>query len=325
MQRTLLNLSYDQQPINELSLKNLDMEKIHGVFKKVGRKSDEQKMRSLGILAETAKGAVPSIGGMILFGKGEDVARLLSDAKVRCARFLGIDKVNILDQYDVEGTILDAVQQVPKFIGRNTRLTAEFTRMQRRDIPEYSPVAVREVLINALVHCDYSISGTSVQVAVFEDRLEIQNPGMLPFGFTIEDLKSGVSRVRNRVIARVFSELRLIEAWGSGYKRVVEACLSEGYPEPKWEELGTAIRVTLFPHPQSQLQDKSGLRGKASLTAREEKILDCVKKKKEISSRKIAEFYNLAGRTVSHDLAALEKKGLVERNGKGRATVWREA
>ena len=68
--------------------------------------------------------------------------------------------------------------------------------------------------------------------------MEIQNPGLLPFGMTIDDFKAGVSKIRNRVIARVFRELKLIEQWGSGYHRISTACDTGGYPQPEWEEVG---------------------------------------------------------------------------------------
>jgi ATP-dependent DNA helicase RecG len=82
---------------------------------------------------------------------------------------------------------------------------------------------------------------------------------MLPFGFTMEDLKSGVSRVRNRVIARVFHELQIMETWGSGYKRCIEDCRLGGYPEPEWEELGAAVRVIFYPHQQVRLSEEKEL------------------------------------------------------------------
>jgi ATP-dependent DNA helicase RecG len=84
----------------------------------------------------------------------------------------------------------------------------------------------------------------------------------MPPGMNVEQFKAGVSGIRNPVIARVFGELNLAEEWGSGYKRIKEACQTGGYPEPQWEELGTVLRVTFFPHPevikQSELSAKIG-------------------------------------------------------------------
>jgi predicted HTH transcriptional regulator len=123
--------------------------------------------------------------------------------------------------------------------------------MRRRDIPEYPSIALREALVNAVAHTDYALTGMQIMVAVFADRLEIQNPGMLPFGMTLEDLRAGVSRIRNPVIARVLRELKRMETWGSGYKRIAADCGSGGYATPEWIELGSALRVVFRPHAEA--------------------------------------------------------------------------
>ena len=89
-------------------------------------------------------------------------------------------------------------------------------------------------------------------IAIFSDRMEIQSPGILPLGMTLEDFKDGISRIRNRVIARTFRELGLMEEWGSGYKRVVDFCNEKGYAVPEWQEVGPTLRVTIYPHPDAQ-------------------------------------------------------------------------
>jgi ATP-dependent DNA helicase RecG len=168
---------------------------------------------------------------------------------VRCARFKGITKVEFIDQLNIQGSILQAIEEVSKFIRRNTKMSSEFTgAMTRKDIHEYPTAGIREALINALVHANYEILGTRIFIAIYDNRLEIQNPGIMPPGMSIEQFKEGVSRIRNPVIARVFSELGLIEEWGSGYKRIQAACQKDHYPEPKWEEMGTVLRVTFFPY-----------------------------------------------------------------------------
>ena len=94
-----------------------------------------------------------------------------------------------------------------------------------RDIPEYPPVAMREALINTIAHTDYSLRGMQIMLAIYSNRLELQNPGTPPFGMTLKDLENGISRIRNPVIARVLRELEHMETWGSGYKRIKEYCL----------------------------------------------------------------------------------------------------
>ena len=105
---------------------------------------------------------------------------------------------------------------------------------------------MRELITNALMHADYSIIGSTIMVAVFSDRLEISNPGWIQFCMTLEDALTGSSRLRNRVIARIFRELKLTEHWGSGMQRVVEACAKAGLQAPLFQDLGTAFKVTLY-------------------------------------------------------------------------------
>jgi ATP-dependent DNA helicase RecG len=322
LQRSVLTPSYDQQALVELSKESLQLEETFRRFKQVKKEVDEEKLRSLGVLVPAAHRVVPSIGGLILFGKKEVRDELVPDARVSCARFIGNDKANILDRLDVEGTIIDAVEEVSKFIARNTRLGAEIQDIFRKDIPEYSPVAVREALINALVHADYSLAGSHIQVAIFNDRLEIQNPGMLPFGFTLDDFKMGVSRVRNRVIARVFYELKFMEQWGSGYKRMIEACREGGYPEPKWEELGTYIRVTFYPSPRTVLTFRET---ENVLSEREQAILNLFGSGESLPLREIFSRYStISKRMLQYELAQLKQKGYLLSKGKGRALVWQK-
>ncbi|HXN49479.1 MAG TPA: ATP-binding protein, partial [Bryobacteraceae bacterium] len=99
--------------------------------------------------------------------------------------------------------------------------------------------------MNAIVHADYAQQGAPIRLALFDDRIEIENPGLLPFGLTIEDIMQGVSKLRNRVIGRVFHELHLIEQWGSGIQRMTAACVEAGLAAPKLEEIGMHFRVTI--------------------------------------------------------------------------------
>jgi predicted HTH transcriptional regulator len=106
-------------------------------------------------------------------------------------------------------------------------------------------VAIREALMNAIVHADCAQQGAPIRLALFDDRIEIENPGLLPSGLTIEDIRQGVSKLRNRVIGRVFHELHLIEQWGSGVQRMTSTCQAAGLNAPKLEEIGIHFRVTI--------------------------------------------------------------------------------
>ncbi len=130
------------------------MKKAEDLFASAGRKVDLKKLETLGILAPHSDKIVCSNGGIILFGKDPIREKFFPNTIVRCARFRGTEKVDFIDQWDTEGTIIEAIQEVTHFIKKNTRLAAKIEKIQRENIPEYSPIALREVLINALVHAD---------------------------------------------------------------------------------------------------------------------------------------------------------------------------
>jgi ATP-dependent DNA helicase RecG len=217
----------------------------------------EANLKTLKILVNYGKQLVPSNAGIILFGTEEIRQQVFPMAIVSCARFDGTDKAHFIDQQDID-SILGAVDEVPKFIRRNTRMGAVIETIKRQDIPEYSPVAIREGLLNALMHADYSYNNLKHFVSIFDDRLEIRSPGTLPPGMTIESLKEGISIPRNMVIAGIFKKLGWIEQFGTGYRRIKEACERDNYPIPEWRE--AALYVDIIFKAVGQGGDKKGAR-----------------------------------------------------------------
>lgn len=325
LKRAISKTSFDQLPCPDVDVDGLDMNRIKQAFSNVDREVDKKELETLGILVPYAGQLVCSNGGLILFGQDQLREKYFPNATVRCARFQGTEKVDFIDQYDCEGTIVEAMKDVPNFIRRNTRLAAKIDQIQRKDIPEYALIAIREVLTNALVHADYSIRGMNPRVAIFSDRLEIENPGMLPFGYTLEEFVAGVSHIRNKVIARVFRELHLMEEWGTGYRRINEACQSGGYLTPTWEEIGTAIRVVFRPHTAAAEKTESSRdRGIKDLTPRQEKIIDFLYNKEPLSAKKIHEDLReqISERSLRNDLLELKEQGYLKMLGSGPSTLW---
>lgn len=135
-----------------------------------------------------------------------------------------------------------------------TLLNSQYIEDARhQELWEIPKIALREAVINAIVHTDYSLRGNSMTIAIFDDRIEIENSAFLPWGLTFEDLKAGVSKLRNTIIARVFNELGLIEQWGSGIKRMTNACLEADLEAPYFKETGPRIRVKFYKKKVSQL------------------------------------------------------------------------
>ena len=163
--------------------------------------------------------------------------------------------------------------------------------------------------------------------AIYSDRMEIQNPGMLPFGMTMEDFKDGVSKVRNRVIARVFRELGLMEEWGSGYRRVMAACQSGGYLAPDWQELGSAFRVTFYPHSDITARLESDVPINVSVNVpineRQQWFLNQLGVGKRVKAADFARHWNVALKTAKRDIAALKEQGIIEFVGPPKTGIYR--
>ena len=327
LKRSIANVSFDQIPCPEVDISGLDMQRIHRAFSEVGRKVDKNKLETLGVIVPYAGKLVCSNGGVLLFGQDSIRKKYFPNTVFRCARFQGTEKVHFIDHYDVEATIIEAMGEVPKFIRRNTRMAAKIQRIKLEDIPEYSSVAVREALTNALVHADYSIQGMNPRLAIFSDRLEIESPGMLPFGYTLEDFVAGISHIRNKVIARVFRELHLMEEWGTGYRRIIESCQKGGYPEPVWAEIGTSVRVILYPQSTTtEIFEPIPKRiEQQQLTLSQREILNVFKHHELLSAKEIRnklQDHRMAERTIRALLQELKALGLLVMVGRGRATSW---
>jgi len=233
---------FDEQPMPGLDLEVLDFRAASESFAAV-RKLTRRDLETLRLVTEHQGRKVPTVGGVILFG--EERERHFPDAWIQAGRFAGIDKSRILDRAEIRSILVRGVEEAIAFVQKHSWHGAEIGAVRRTDRWSVPPEAVREAVINAVVHTDYSQRGAPIRLSIFDDRLEIENPGLLPFGLTIEDLPHGVSKLRNRVIGRVFHALGLIEQWGSGIQRMTAACRAAGLGSPVFEELATRIRVTI--------------------------------------------------------------------------------
>jgi len=243
LQRSARGIVFDEQPMPELELEDLDLDAAQRLFG-AQRVLDERILITLKMLRREQNRLVPTRGAVLLFGKARE--QHFPDAWVQCGRFRGVGKVEIFDQTEIHEHLPDAVVAIELFLKKHAFKSARFGGMQREDVWSIPLSILREAIINALVHSDYSQRGTPIRIAFFDDRIDIESPGMLLPGMTVEDMKSGVSRIRNPVIARVFRELKLIEQWGSGVKRMYAEAASQGLPEPDINEIATGVRMRIY-------------------------------------------------------------------------------
>ena len=168
-----------------------------------------------------------------------------SFSKTQCAVFKGTDRAVFLDKREFTGPIYTQIEEAVDFVLRNIRLGATIDGLVRKEKYELPPEAIREMIINA--HCHRNLLDEScIQVAVYDERLEVTSPGGLYNGLTYEEVMNGHSKIRNKGIANIFSQMGLVEAWGSGIKRILNAAEEYGLPKPRFQEFDNMFRVELF-------------------------------------------------------------------------------
>ena len=167
------------------------------------------------------------------------------NSKIQCARFKGINRTVFIDKKDYSGPLYEQIENAYNFVLNHINLSLEIDGLQRSEHYELPIRSIREMIVNAVTHRNYMID-SCIQVAVFDDRIEVTSPGMLYGSLDIAAIKTGRSETRNRTIARFFDKMRLIESWGTGIRRIMEECANAGLPEPKFSEIGDAFRVEVY-------------------------------------------------------------------------------
>lgn len=242
LHRSAEGIAFDELPMPDLSEDDLDIDAARRAFAGI-RDLDSQTLLTLKLLKKDQGKLSPTKGGMLLFGRNRNFH--FPDAWVQCGRFVGRDKSAIFDHIELDEPLAQAVDAIMLFLKKHAMRGADFSEVRRKDVWSIPLEPLREVVINALVHADYSQRGAPIRVAFFDDRIEVENPGILLPGLTYEDMRNGISKIRNPVIARVFRELKLIEQWGSGIPRIFRETADLGFPEPQIMELGMRMRFVV--------------------------------------------------------------------------------
>lgn len=314
LKRTRLDDTFDKQPLTDLNSEAVDFRAASELFAPI-RKLTTADLASLDVLTDYQQKKVPTVGGIILFGK--DRHKYFPDAWIQVGRFVGINKRRILDTHEIRSYPTIAIDEVMDFVkkhalheikipssfsrSRSGPKTSSFSMSRHKEKWSIPLVAVRETIINAVLHADYAQQGAPIRLAIFDDRIEIENPGLLLAGLTIDDIKRGVSKLRNRVIGLVFHRLGLIERWGSGIKRIIDSCKDAGFDEPIFEEIGTHFRTTIF------IQQKY----KPNLDRIDETIISILKQSNGLTTKEIATFIKRSDRATRTRLITLIEKNLV--------------
>ena len=252
---------------------------------------------------------MPTVGGLLLFGLQPE--RRFPDAWIQCGRFTGTNKAELPDTVECRGTLPRSLAAAYEFIKRHAMQGVAIDGLKHVERVSIPLRAARELLVNAVVHADYAQLGAPIRVSLFDDRIEIENPGVLLAGLTIDDIRQGISRLSNRVIGRVFKELGYIEQWGSGIQRATAECEAAGLAAPGFEERGFHFRVTVRSekHRAAQLDEMDA-------RIRELFTVDTPAARNGLSTAQIAAAVKLTTRSVRTRMSKQVERGLATVVGK---------
>jgi ATP-dependent DNA helicase RecG len=255
--------------------------------------------------------------GILFFS--DNPTRHISHASVVCALYKGNDKVIILDKKDLNGSILQMIEEGILFLKKHINLSYEIEGLRRREIMELPEVALREAVTNAVCHRDYFEKGAQVMIEIFDDRVVISNPGGLPKGLEVKNFGK-VSMSRNPVIASLLEKCDYIEKMGTGIQRMRIAMAEKHLPEPEFEFEGFFI-VTLY---RKAKKDRQSIEKDSEHESQviEEQILELMMANAEVTISGMAEKLNRSTRTVERHLKRLREDGFIIREGSKSSGKW---
>jgi ATP-dependent DNA helicase RecG len=263
-----------------------------------------------------------------------------SQCMIKMARFRGLKETDdFMDNQQFYGNAFKILEEADHFMRRHLSIASFYQSdsFVRIDKPTLPVLAVREAIINAIIHRDYSQSGAAITLAIFDDRLEIWNNGFLPKELRIENLKEKhQSYLRNELIANTFFKRGFIEGWGTGIVKMFEQCREHGIPDPIFEQYSGGVSVQFIfeeligPHAGAKnakdpinknIPVASAIE---SLSRRQLEILKILSGTEEMKSSEIMDqlLEPPAQRTLKKDLLELKKLGLINFRGQARATTW---
>lgn len=286
------------------------------------------------VIKKTEDGYLASNAFALLTGKHFYYSR------TQCAVFAGTDRGEFIDKKEYDGPLYGQIEEAYAFVLRNIRRSAKVEGLIRREGHELPPNAIREMIINAHCHRNF-LDNSCVQVALYDDRLEVTSPGGLCYGLTLEEAISGRSKQRNRIVAEVFNQMGLIEAWGTGLRNIRKAAKEYSLPEPQFIEMTGTFRVNLF-RSLSPMEDRQKI-GKTSaknlksigetsvkarksigveLNATQKSIIDLLSENVQMSGTELAERIGISKRNIETNIKKLKEKGILVRHGSARAGYW---
>ncbi|MDA3787684.1 MAG: hypothetical protein PF503_04235 [Desulfobacula sp.] len=216
----------------------------------------------------------------------------------------------MIDQQTIDAPVFAQPEEAMKFIMRNIAQGSTLNLVYRKDMWEYPLTAIREVVINAVVHRDYSILGSDIKIAIFDDMLEITSPGTLMPSISPDSLENTPSEIRNRTIAPIFKDCKLIEQWGSGFRKIYSDIAVYNNIELKINEPGLSFQIQFIK--TDYILDEGLNEG---LNEGLKSLLAVIKKHPGIQANQISDILYRPIKTIERQVKTLGEMHLIERRG----------
>lgn len=308
--------AYDAMPVHHAKEEDLDTTKILDFINKRNaipvEKVEYDALLSYHLIVQEHSVTYPTVGGMLLFGK--DPQRYFPEAFIICTHFAGTSGRQVVATVDATGTLFKQFETAYNFIVGQLHRSFTITGPKRDEKLEIPPTAIREVLLNAIVHRNYHVPGP-IKVAIYDNRLEFFSPGVFPGLLKTNNLKMGLTYIRNGVICKVFREAGYIEKLGSGFIELFESYEKMGLYPPQVIEGDNFIKCIL-PRPTFGVEQPS--------QDDAQKILALFEIVEEAGISDIMKIFNLTRATAGRRLAELAEKNLLQPVGQGKATRYRK-
>ena len=224
---------------------------------------------------------------------------------IQCAIFKGNDRAYFVDRREFNGPIQEQMEAAYQYVLEKINRGMKIDGIYRQDVYELPIDSVRELIANAVAHRSYLDPG-NIQVALYDNRLEITSPGMLMNGVTIEKMKEGYSKIRNRAIANAFSYMKIIEKWGSGIPRIIRECQEYGLPEPELIDFDGDFRINMYRQPSLIQAGTIGTIIGIKVTSPEERVLTIMKQNARVTQKELQKELGNSLRTIKRMIAELQ-------------------
>ena len=337
------NKYFDQQVCHGESVSDEEIEKFCEWLEKLARKNSQNDteirkvtrntLLSWKVLEEKNGRIFPTNAYILLSGKENwEVSR-----KIQCGVFKGETRSIFVDKKEFEGSIIMQLEKAYQYVLEKINLGSDIVGIYRVDKYEIPPKSIREVIANAVIHRSY-LEPNDIQVALYDNRLEITSPGMLLSGVNVKRMKEGYSKLRNRAIASVFGYVNIIEKWGSGIPRIMNEIREYGLQEPEFIAFENDFRVNIYRKSYNTTQSTQGSTQNRinttqdisekekldikNLTETDKTIINTIINNPEMSQKQIADNLNWTVNKVKYYMKKFKQKNILRYEGTSQNGKW---